>query len=250
MEFHHSFLACSLAPLHTGASHNIKPLLFPKLTRTLSLESLASTHQIDRTILSPQRCSESGLAKVPRTIQDYRRFSATRSCHECTPALSLSKAHHRQDHRSQKERCRSGSSTSTSRVTRHSVVNHCQQSISVVSFQQVAGHWALFCFGFLSEHEGHWAHRAPHERRDFRRCCTRRTNPWASTWPNHQFHYSVKHRSFQVSASQHCSLNCIPHSTDQCRAPSSLAECLRGLRCRSSCHAVPLVVPRLFALSE
>ena len=89
----------------------------------------------------------------------------------------------------------------SSRVTQQFVVNHCQQSISIVSFQQVAGHWALFCFCFLSEHEGHWAHRAPHERRDFRRCCTRRTNPWANTCPNRQFHYSVKHRSFQVSAS-------------------------------------------------
>ena len=75
------------------------------------------------------------------------------------------------------------------------LVNHYHQSISVVSFQQVAGHWALFCFGFLSEHERPWARRAPHARRAFRRYCTRRTNPWASTWPNRQFHCSAKHRN-------------------------------------------------------
>ena len=78
---------------------------------------------------------------------------------------------------------------------RRFLVNHYQQSISVVSFQQVAGHWALFCFGFLSGHEGPWAHRAQHARRAFRRYCTRRTNPWVITWPSRQAHYSAKHRN-------------------------------------------------------
>mmetsp|Transcript_56574 Transcript_56574/g.151197 ORF Transcript_56574/g.151197 Transcript_56574/m.151197 type:complete len:206 (+) Transcript_56574:514-1131(+) len=111
---------------------------------------------------------------------------------------------------------------------RRFLVNHDQQSISVVSFQQVAGHWALSCFGFLSGHEGPWAHRAPHEQRAFRRYCTRRINPWACTWPSRQFHYWAKHRNrirwhdlaaalpnFQVSASRHCSPNC-----QRCLVPS------------------------------
>ena len=78
---------------------------------------------------------------------------------------------------------------------RRFLVNHYQQSISVVSFQQIAGHWAFFCFGFLSGHEGPWAHKAPHARRAFRRYCTRRTNPWVITWPSRQTHYSAKHRN-------------------------------------------------------
>ena len=72
----------------------------------------------------------------------------------------------------------------------------CQQSISVISFQQVAGRVSLICFGFL-------------------RSMWYIVRTMQSTWPNRQFHFSsAKRRSLQVSPSQNSSPNCIPHSTD------------------------------------
>ena len=109
MEFHHPFLACSLAPLHKGATHNIKPLLFPKLTRTLSLESLASTHQIDRTILSPQRLLRVGLGKgssnnsrLSSFLRNSIRVMNGHQLFRCPrPTIARTTG-------AQKERCRSG----------------------------------------------------------------------------------------------------------------------------------------------
>ena len=64
------------------------------------------------------------------------------------------------------------------------------KSLSTTYFRRLISAWCSASF-FQTGREGLWAHRAPHARRAFRRCCTR-TNPCAS---------------FQVSASRHCSFN-------------------------------------------